>query len=106
MACSLVCLDCPARKYIFISCCLESRYHKVVDVEKILPPVILTDIMMHHHPGGLGSSGKQLDEGGVEEEDHCIDTGEANVAMDIIFEPEKSLAICCSAFICCLVQLL
>ena len=44
--------------------------------------------MMCHHPGGLGSSGKQLDEGGMEEENHGINPSEANVAMDIIFEPE------------------
>ena len=45
--------------------------------------------MMEHHPFRLGSSGKQLYERGMEEEDDSIDSSETDVAVNVIFEPEE-----------------
>ena len=62
--------------------------NKVVDVEKILPPVILALFTLSSHPSRYRTSGKELEQGGVEENDDCIDSSEANVSVNIELDPE------------------
>ena len=67
--------------------CYRSK-NKVVDVEKILPPVILALFTLSSHPGRYRASGKELEQGGVEEDDDRIDSSEANVSVNIELDPE------------------
>ena len=62
--------------------------NKVVDVEKILPPVILALFTLTSHPSRYWAGGKELEQGGVEEDDDRIDSSEANVSVNIELDPE------------------